>query len=567
MKAVHLTNNTNNQPVYRTLFTRLQNIYCDQACTSSATLNIGYGYPRGYGSTTNPDRGDDSRHEIGHEETARRYVANHDKHEYNDADINTSDAEDDDAAPTHTNRGNKLKRRSHFAREGRLDTSGGVSYRKQVNHAGYMRTTISTNPLLFDSDGEPVSPTSSDHDQDRHLEPVEDDAFGEVQLERLLRPLTAAHELVDHPSLSVAYKSKALTQMADEALGMLRRERETLWKAKRLLRRFRGEADWAPCEAFETEGDALLLYDHATEGHVNGNASAVPSITMSLDEAPFIHQEPLADQVVANGVGEGVPKPEHKAENGVHATDMLPDPSTENQDSPPPNDQPKPAEDQAKPDEQGPQDPDITMENNDQPPPNDSNTPLENPTLADLRQSPDPTGSDSASTAGHAMTTRARARSPQEGSAPTSPSPSSSASIPPIHPWFTAPTTSIPSSDLSLPVGEAEETRKLLLLYCQKQEQTIRALEDLAFGLQKADRLRKFVYESAKASEHLVEDGKGNLVTEMSDGEDWYDPTEWGLKDWELGEGGSLEKGKDEVEEPEEEGRKGIRRRRVTRVV
>jgi hypothetical protein len=28
-----------------------------------------------------------------------------------------------------------------------------------------------------------------------------------------------------------------------------------------------------------------------------------------------------------------------------------------------------------------------------------------------------------------------------------------------------------------------------------------------------------------------------------------------------------LEKGKDEVEEPEEEGRKGIRRRRVTRVV
>jgi hypothetical protein len=209
------------------------------------------------------------------------------------------------------------------------------------------------------------------------------------------------------------------------------------------------------------------------------------------------------------------------------------------------------------------------MENNDNPPQHDSNnnTPLENPTLADLRQSPDPTGSDSASTAGHAMTTRARARSPQEGSAPTSPSPSSSASIPPIHPWFTAPTTSIPASDLSLPANEAEETRKLLLLYCQKQEQTIRSLENLAFGLQKADRLRKFVYESAKASEHLVEDGKGNLVTEMSDGEDWYDPTEWGLKGWELGEGGSLEKGKDEVEEPEEEGRKGIRRRRVTRVV
>jgi hypothetical protein len=488
---------------------------------------------------------------------------------HQDTDINPTDAEDDDAAPTHTNRGNKLKRRSHFAREGRLDTSGGVSYRKQVNHAGYIRATISTNPLLLDSDGEPVSPTSSDHDQERHLEPVEDDAFGEVQLERLLRPLTAAHELVDHPSLSLAYKSKALTQMADEALGMLRRERETLWKAKRLLRRFRGEADWAPCEAFETDGDGLLLYDHATGGHVNGNASAVPSITMSLDEAPFSHQEHLADQVMANGVGEGVPQqPEHQAQNGVHAADMLPDSTAENHDHLPPNGQPNnTTEDTSKPSEQALQDPDTTMENNDHPPQTDNNTPLENPLLTELRQSPDPTGSDSASTAGHAMTTRARARSPQEGSAPTSPSPSSSASIPPIHPWFTAPTTSIPSSDLSLPASEAEETRKLLLLYCQKQEQTIRALENLAFGLQKADRLRKFVYESAKASEHLVEDGKGNLVTEMSDGEDWYDPTEWGLAGRELGEGGDLEKGKDEVEEPEEEGRKGIRRRRVTRVV
>lgn len=189
--------------------------------------------------------------------------------------------------------------------------------------------------------------------------------------------------------------------------------------------------------------------------------------------------------------------------------------------------------------------------------------------LTDLRQSPDPTGtnSDSASTAGHGMTTRARARSPQDGSIPNSPSPSSSASIPPIHPWFAANTTSLPSSDLGLPPSEAEDTRKLLLLYCQKQEQTIRSLESLVFGLQKADRLRKFVYESAKASEHLVDDGKGNLVTEMSDGEDWYDPADWNLASWELGDGKYLEKGKDEVEEPEEEGRKGIRRRRVTRVV
>jgi hypothetical protein len=481
------------------------------------------------------------------------------------------DADDDDSAPAFTNRGNKLKRRSQFAREGRLDTSGGTSYRRQVNHAGYIRTTIHTNPALLDSDGEPVSPTSSDNEHERHLEPVEDDPFGEVQLEQLLRPLTAAHELVDHPSLSTAYKSKAITQMADETLEMLRRERETLWKAKRLLRRFRGEADWAPCEAFETEGDDLLLHDHTANPHVNGNMSAVPSITMSLDEAPLAVQEPLGGEHMTNGLNEAPAQPEQHAENGVHAADMAPEPTMETDDPAQQNEQPATA---ASPtDHQPANDPDTTME--DPAPQNPTPQPsslAENPALTSLRGSPG-TGSDSASTAGHIMTTRARARSPQDegASIPPSPSPSSSASIPPIHPWFTAPTNSLPSSDLSLPLAEAEDTRKLLLLYCQKQEQTIRSLETLAFGLQKADRLRKFVYESAKASEHLVEDGKGNLVTEMSDGEDWYDPAEWGLSELGglggVGWDGALEKGKDEVEEPEEEGRKGIRRRRVTRVV
>lgn len=485
-----------------------------------------------------------------------------------------ADVEDDDATPTHTNRGNKLKRRAQFAREGRLDSSGGLSYRKQVNHAGYTRTTISTNPPLFDSDGEPASPTSSDNEHERHLQPFEDDPFGEVQLEHLLRPLTAAHELVDHPSLSGAYKSKALTQMADEALEMLRRERETLWKAKRLLRRFRGEADWAPLDNFETEGDEMLLHDHPAGGVTNGNLSDVPSITMSVDEAPVVAPETHLGDPVPNGLTEGPTQPGENAENGVHAADMATDLASGTKEThpsqPDTTTQPQPADAQTNPSEETPRDPDTTMGEA-----TDDAVPRENPALASLRQSPDPPSSEQGSTGGHIMTTRARARSPEQNEAtsqPPSPSPSDSASVPPIHPWFTAPSTSIPSADLGLPASEAEETRKLLLLYCQKQEQTIRSLEGLAFGLQKADRLRKFVYESAKASGHLVDDGKGNMVTEMSDGEDWYDPEEWGLGARELGglefgEGGVLEKGKDEVEEPEEEGRKGIRRRRVTRVV
>ena len=95
-----------------------------------------------------------------------------------------------------------------------------------------------------------------------------------MQLEHLLRPLTAAHELVDHPSLSTAFKSKALTQMADEAMEMLRRERESLWTAKRLLRRFRGEADWVPGETFETERDWALLHEQPADAGTNGDGSS-----------------------------------------------------------------------------------------------------------------------------------------------------------------------------------------------------------------------------------------------------------------------------------------------------
>ncbi len=69
--------------------------------------------------------------------------------------------------------------------------------------------------------------------------------------------------------------------MADEALEMLRREREVLWRAKRLLRRFRGDGEWVPSEEFETEMDEAMLMG-GREGE-----SAVPSVafeTGSVDD-------------------------------------------------------------------------------------------------------------------------------------------------------------------------------------------------------------------------------------------------------------------------------------------
>ncbi len=100
-------------------------------------------------------------------------------------------------------------------------------------------------------------------------------------------------------------------------------------------------------------------------------------------------------------------------------------------------------------------------------------------------------------------------------------SPSSSVP-PPIHPLFIIPPSAIPSCDIGLPPTEAEETRRLLVLYVQKQEEVCRGANRLYEGLLNADRQRMTVFKWCKAEGH---------VGEMSDGEDWYDREEWGLEE------------------------------------
>ncbi|CAF9926753.1 MAG: hypothetical protein ALECFALPRED_003524 [Alectoria fallacina] len=120
------------------------------------------------------------------------------------------------------------------------------------------------------------------------------------------------------------------------------------------------------------------------------------------------------------------------------------------------------------------------------------------------------------------MRTRAQAQaatSPATATRTASPS----SSIPmPVHPLFIIPPSAIPSRDIGLPPAEAEETRRLLILYVQKQEEVCRGAKSLYEGLLKADRQRMTVFKWCKAEGH---------VGEMSDGEDWYDKEEWGLEE------------------------------------
>jgi len=166
-----------------------------------------------------------------------------------------------------------------------------------------------------------------------------------------------------------------------------------------------------------------------------------------------------------------------------------------------------------------------------------------------VRKSIEPEGSLPASVLdqpSHAMTTRAKARTPptpgSRDSQSASPAPSS---IPSINHFFIPPTTSLPDRDFGLPASEAEDTRRMLLLYVQKQEEVVRGTEQLLLGLLKADRIRKEVWKWCRAEGH---------VGEMSDGEDWYDKEQWDLT-------ADLVKGKEEEDVEDEGVRKGRRRR------
>lgn len=100
---------------------------------------------------------------------------------------------------------------------------------------------------------------------------------------------------------------------------------------------------------------------------------------------------------------------------------------------------------------------------------------------------------------------------------------------PPIHPLFLLPASAKPCTDYGLPPGEADETRRMLMVYVQKQEEVCRSAEKLYQNLLRANRDRMTVLRWSKAEGH---------VGEMSDGEDWCDKEEWGLdEDLKKGEG------------------------------
>ncbi|TLD29343.1 hypothetical protein PspLS_03213 [Pyricularia sp. CBS 133598] len=465
------------------------------------------------------------------------------------------DSDSDDYIEHSSNRGRKLKRRARFVRQGQLGPPNGpATYRETVEHAGYQRAVISRNPPLVDEEGYELD---SDDDEERIAEVqaavAEDDPYSGIRIDEILAPLTSAADLANHPALSHPFRSSALTELTTQGLGLLHKEREALANVRPLLTRLCGDHTWASCVMMLGPNDEELFTSMR-------NGSGVSS-QHKPNGAPA--ENTGASSPHTNGTGVKV--------NGLHpkAQESAPGSAKKNQN---------PAEDE---------DPDVTMEDIEPPKQGSAEvngTKASKPTNGDDKSTEDKTtgggnqdehfdpdetiGEDEATGPADAAEPNANGKPGSEGLAKAADGPeangmdvdnqadhqsgptqeaaingSRAASTivdslheEPIHPYFMAPPSAYPNRDAGLPESEAEEVRRLLQLYVQKQEEVCRGTKDLYEGLLRADRMRKEVLKWSKAEAHC------GVNRDMSDGEDWYDKEEWGLVE-------DLKKGQDEEEE------------------
>jgi len=318
-------------------------------------------------------------------------------------------------------------------------------------------------------------------------------------------------DLPTHPTLSRPFTSKALTELVEQGCKLMHRENTTLWKAKPLMTRLVGDNTWAPCGMMIEPSDHELFTDAArflkcsTENTNDTNEGpplqAVENVS-SVDKLANDAEAPQSNDKSKDVVDEDA----HPSTNGIalDASDVTEDKG------------------------------DNSEKAN-----GDDKSPLRQETESKSENRPRD-GEDVRMTEDSGPSNEGEGRNP-------------ATTLPPeehfIHPLFLAPRSAHPDRDLGLPEQEAEDVRRLLQLWVQKQDEVARGTKKLYEGLLKADRLRKTVLEWAKAEAHCGPN------RDMSDGEDWYDKEAWGLTE-------DLKKGEDEVEEDTTQTQKKTRNRK-----
>ncbi|KAJ5714293.1 uncharacterized protein N7483_011474 [Penicillium malachiteum] len=471
------------------------------------------------------------------------------------------DSGPDDPIMQPTNRGNKMKANAKYVREGAMGYINSKEfYREKIEHAGYTRHILQRNPIRYDSEGEELD--EEDEDSEADTAAAEENPFSGIALETLLCPLKHPSELPNHPSLSQPYTSQALEQMTKAVEEKLRQERALLWRARNLHRQFLGDGGWMPCGDVESLDDRFIFepkmahHSHnrsgdpqepnhtstSGSGYLNGVQDASP--TTSTRE-PHSRQNGTESEIQAmeNDVEMAEASTDSRereianAEPGALNTALKSEDMDAAVNDLPPH--PKGADDSQN------QGSDYFQSNS-----NDRHEDMDttgdgdrHDVNADPNNQHDEAEYDADMQDGSSpepprrMTTRAQANAtnPQddENGSPMSPA-DTAGSLPAPHPLFLIPDNVRPDANFGLPATEAEETRRLLWSYIQKQEETVRGFEHMLDSLLRACHMKADVLEWCKAEGH---------VGEMSDGEDWYDREKWGLA-----EGEDLKKGTDEDE-------------------
>lgn len=382
----------------------------------------------------------------------------------------------------------------------------------------------------------------------------------------LLCPLKHPSELATHPTLSLPFIDRALPDMVRTTEDKLREERANLWRAKNLSRQFMGDEPWMPLGSLEANDEWDLFEPkpvdllpaskkrkrNSDQNGVNGHgyANADTSDTAPLLVVEGSKSNPTADNNSPNKKDKGhaestLDEPTEQSEeatgsfapttNGVHNREVQPETKDEAADEMADEtavEKSKDIEPQQEAKDAEQQDDDAHSED---------------------ETNPQPTRRITRALAAEHNSQTAPTPPPQSPNSTTSTVDSSLLQADPLFllPLALAANHRAPRSlaRLGLPVDELMETRRLLMMYIQKQEESVRGYEALLGKLVKAKRMRDKVWEWCKTEGH---------VGEWSDGEDWIDAEAWGLAPEELKKG----KDEEEVEGQEDTGRKGKRRRR-----
>lgn len=340
--------------------------------------------------------------------------------------------------------------------------------------------------------------------------------------------------------MSEPYRSKVLKHMIRSINERLQRERNVLHKAKRLHREFVGDVPWMPCGFLETPQDrSMFIPEWTTKSKERQAASSMQqpqgtesSALQAVQMADLAEKDPIVS--LQTGKGNNSNSKDEIESNSAdkdnsRSTHNQHDESTVHTRRPP---------DSAGVLEQGTDS--LLNVDESQPLPEVGTQSSSFPDLPSELQS------------SRRMTTRARAGTNAahdyagfEGADTDGDATESSFMI---HPLYAAPRPPLDRA-CGLPQPEADEMRRALWSFIQKQEETVRGFEKMLTMLLKSNRMKDDVWEWCKAEAHLGE---------LSDGEDWPEYERWGLQV------GDLKKGADSDDEvPEEKSTKRGRGRRT----